>query len=76
MRAMPVAIRRVVIAIGTHQSWGCVCKIPAIGVIDIAICIVINAIPGDFTRVRPDVVTKFRMCFVDSRVKHSNLERV
>ena len=69
---MSVTIRRVVITIGTYRTRGGIRKIPAIGVIDIAICIVIDPIPCDFTRVGPDIVAKFRMSLVYSGIKHSD----
>ena len=76
MGSVPMAIRRIVVAIESHRTRSRIGKIPAIGVIDVAICIVVDAIPCDFTRVGPDVVCKLRVCSIYTRVKHSNLKSV
>ena len=76
MGTVSMTIRRVVISIATQCAWAGVRKVPAIRVIDIAICIIVNAIPGDLARVCPDVVSKLGMRFVDTGIEDCNSQAV
>src|SRR5215467_5575692 len=49
-----------------------ICDVETVNVVDISVVIVVDAIPGDLSRIRVNIVGKIRMSDVDSGIGHRN----